>query len=390
MPDDLGYGDLGCYGCKDIPTPHIDSIAANGIKCESFYAAAPTCTPSRASILSGRYPEAIGMTRVLMGHGGMSSEVVTVAEILKRSGYRTGLVGKWHLGYSGESLPNNQGFDEFYGHRGGKIDFFKHTDSAQKVKGDPMGKHDFYDNEKEIFPKGYSTELFTKRAIKFVKDHRKNPFFLFLTYNAPHYARGRVLQAPESYVKRFAKDKNAPTMRELYTAMVSCMDDGIGEILASLKKNNLENDTIVMFISDNGADPKHGGSNRPLSGGKWNRKEGGIRVPMVAQWPGKIPPAMTTKESIHMIDLLPTMLAAAEVPQPTDLKLDGLDILNVLKGKSKISERPLFFSHNVVRKGKWKLMGSKLYDLENDPQENNNLAAEHPEIFTELKALRRK
>jgi len=154
MPDDLGYGDPGCYGCKDIPTPHIDRIAAAGVRCTRFYAAAPACTPSRACVLSGRYPGAIGMTRVLMGRGGMAAEVLTIAEVLKSAGYTTGLAGKWHLGYGGASLPNPQGFDEFYGFRGGKIDYFKHTDSAQKVPGDPMDKHDFYRNEKEILEGG--------------------------------------------------------------------------------------------------------------------------------------------------------------------------------------------------------------------------------------------
>ncbi len=386
MPDDLGYGDLGCYGCKDIPTPHIDGIARNGVKFESFYAAAPTCTPSRASILSGRYPEAIGMTKVLMGKGGMSSKVVTIAEVLRRSGYATGLVGKWHLGYAGASLPNSQGFDEFYGHRGGKIDYFKHTDSAQKVPSDPMGKHDFYDNNREIFPKGYSTDLFTRRALKFVTDHKKHPFFLFLAYNAPHYARRNVLQAPDKYVRRFASGRK-PSNRQLYAAMVSCMDDGIGELLACLKKSGLDRDTIVMFISDNGADPKHGGSNNPLSGGKWKRSEGGIRVPMIAQWPGKLPGGATVRDAVHMIDLFPTMLAVAGVGPPRGLKLDGLNVLDVMKRRATLPQRPLFFGKDVVRKGKWKLMGSKLYDLNADPREKRDLAKKHPEVVGELRRL---
>ena len=387
MADDLGYGDLKCYGCKDIPTPHIDSIAIKGVKCTNFYAAASVCTPSRASILSGRYPEAIGMTNVLMGRGGMASEVVTIAEVLRDSGYATGLIGKWHLGYGGGSLPNAQGFDEFYGHRGGKIDFFKHTDDAQKVVGNPMGRHDFYENDKEIFPEGYSTELYTKRAIQFVERHRQQPFFLFVSYDAPHYARKGVLQAPQGHVSKFAKNKDKPTMRELYAAMVSCMDDGIGELLACLRENKMEANTFVMFVSDNGADPQHGGSNTPLSGGKWTTKEGGIRVPMIAQWPDRIPAGSTSTEILHMIDLFPTMLSVAGISKPQKLTLDGCDVLECLMGKSTLPERPLFFGKNTIRKGKWKVADTKLHDLEKDPAENHDLAAEHPEVFKEIKAL---
>ncbi len=387
MPDDLGYGDLGCYGGKDIPTPHIDSIAKKGVKCDSFYAAAPVCTPSRACILSGRYPEAVGMTEVLMGHGGLASGVVTIAEVLRASGYATGLVGKWHLGYDGASLPNSQGFDQFFGHRGGKIDFFKHTDNAQKAAGDPAGRHDFFANEEEIFPQGYSTDLFTKRAIEFVEDHRKQPFFLFLAYNAPHYAKKGTLQAPENYVSRFAKDKSKPTDRELYTAMVSCMDDGIGELLACLRRNGLEENTLVVFVSDNGADPGHGGSNKPFSGGKWTTKEGGIRVPMVAQWPGRIPSGTTTADALHMIDFFPTMLSIAGIPKPQDLSLDGVDVLECLKGHCNLPERALFFGKNTVRKGKWKIAGPRLYNLDQDPQEAHDLAKQEPATFQNLASL---
>ncbi len=323
-----------------------------------------------------------------MGHGGMSSQFVTIAHMLKKSGYATGLVGKWHLGYDGESLPNRQGFDEFYGFRGGKIDFFKHTDDAQRIAGDPMGKHDFYDNDKEIFPEGYSTTLFTKRAVKFVEDHKNEPFFLYLAYNAPHYARPGVLQAPDEYVKRFTKG-NKPTTRELYTAMVSCMDDGIGELLACLKKNGLEEDTIVMFISDNGADPKSGGSNEPLSGGKWGWREGGIRVPMIAQWPGTLPNGRTISEAIHMIDLFPTILSATGMAAPQDLKLDGLDVLSTLKGNASLPKRSISFDNHAVIEGNWKCMGSQLYDVNADPQEKEDQATKYPDILRRVQQLHR-
>lgn len=385
IPDDLGYGDIGCYGCKDIPTPNMDRLSAEGVRLKNFYAAAPVCSPSRACLLTGRYPTHLGIGGALMGKGGMPGDQVTVAEVLKKSGYTTGLVGKWHIGYNGDKLPNAQGFDLFYGFRGGKIDYYKHTDSAQKIKGSKLGKHDFYENEKEIFPKGYSTELFTKRAVQFVKDNKENPFFLVLAYNAPHYARPGVLQAPDEYVRRIAGDKK-PTRRQTYAAMVSCMDDGIGELMAALEKNGLKDNTLVMLISDNGADPSNGGCNKPFVGGKWKYDEGGIRVPMITRWPGVIPAGKTSQEVIHMIDVFPTTLAAAGVKPPEDLSIDGLNVLDALKGKTDVPDRALLFNRGkVVIKGKWKLINGKLLDLEADPQEKNDLSTEHPEIVKSLK-----
>ena len=386
MADDLGYGDLSCYGAKDIPTPHIDSLAAGGVRCETFYAAASTCSPSRASILSGLYPEALGIGGALMGEGGLPPEAVTIAKTLKAGGYSTGLIGKWHLGYEGDALPNRQGFDEFYGHHGGKIDYFTHHDTAQKVKGSKEGKHDFYENEKEIFPEGYSTNLFTERAISFVDRHKAEPFFMFLSYNAPHYARPGVLQAPESYLKKFARE-DSNKQRPIYAAMVSCMDDGIGKVIEAVKRNGLEENTIIMFVSDNGGDPSNGGYNTPFSGMKWSQKEGGIRVPMIMKWPGHIPAGTTTKEIVHMFDCYPTMLAAVGISQPAAVKIDGSNVLDVMEGKSGAPKRPLFFGKNTVRNGKWKLLGAALYDLEADPQEKIDLAAKQPGVLAELQAL---
>ena len=384
IADDLGYGDLGSYGCRDIPTPHIDSIASQGIRCTNFYAAAPICSPSRASMLTGQYPETHGIGGALMGKGGFRQGTVTIAECLKQSGYATGLVGKWHLGYAGEALPNSRGFEEFYGHRGGKIDFFEHTDTAQKVEGNPMGKHDFFENDTEIFPKGYSTDLFTDRAIRFVENHKSTPFFLVVSYNAPHYSRGGVLQAPENILKRFTKGKK-PTDREKYTAMVSCMDDGIGRLMECLSREGLDENTMVIFVSDNGADPKHGGSNGALSAGKWTYREGGIRVPMVAKWPASIPANRTVPDSIHMIDFFPTMLRASGTTFPVKAKIEGVDVMDCLRGEAKVSERVLHFGNTTLMMGKWKLFEDKLYDIENDPTEQKDQAALQPAIFTNLK-----
>ncbi len=386
MADDLGYGDLGSYGCTDFPTPHIDAIASNGVRATRFYAAAPTCSPSRAAILTGRFPDTLGIGGALMGKGGLTGDKTTIAKVLKEAGYTTGLVGKWHLGYADDRLPNPHGFDEFYGHRGGKIDFFTYTDTAQKVADNPMGKHDFFENDQVIYPEGYATDLFTDRAIRFVETHKGNPFFLFLSYNAPHYARPGVLQAPEEYVRRFTKG-DEPTRRELYAAMVSCMDDGIGKFMDHLRENGLIENSVVIFLSDNGGDPSNGGSNKPFLGAKWKWDEGGIRVPMMAQWPGKIPAGTTTDQALHMVDFFPTMLAMAGVPMPEGMEIDGLDINATLKNNAPLPERPLFFQKAVMQ-GKWKLLnGTRLFDMDNDPTERNDLAAQHPEVVETLQAL---
>jgi arylsulfatase A-like enzyme len=321
-----------------------------------------------------------------MGKGGMPGSEVTVAEVLRDAGYATGLIGKWHIGYEGDRLPNAQGFDYFYGHRGGKIDYFKHTDTAQKEKGNPLGKHDFYENDRQIFPEGYSTHLFTKRAIQFVQDNKQTPFFLFLAYNAPHYARPGVLQAPEEYIRKFAGDQK-PTRRQLYAAMVSCMDDGIGELLTALEQNGLAENTLVMFISDNGGDPSNGGRNLPFVGGKWKYDEGGIRVPMIAKWPGRLPAGKTCDQPVHMIDLFPTTLGATGIPMPADVQFDGLDVMDVLAGDATLPERPLFFADKAVRRGNWKLINGRLIDLTSDLQARNDLAQQQPDIAGELQRL---
>ncbi len=384
VADDLGYNDVSCNWTQNdraqdsrIPTPNVDRIAESGVRFVQFFAAAPACTPSRACLLTGQYPARVGMSAVLMGSGGMSGNVVTVAETLKAAGYRTGAIGKWHLGYTGDMRPTRQGFEEFFGHLGGKIDYFKHTDTAQK------GKHDLWEGEQEVQREGYSTNLFTDRAVEFVKKHSGEPFFLYLAYNAPHYAHADkdALQAPDEWIRKFAKGPK-PTDREVYSAMVACMDDGIGRVLASLKEQKIDGDTLVIFMSDNGADPKYGGSNYPLSGHKRDVLEGGVRVPMAACWPGVIPAGKVSKEQVHMADFLPTALAAAGVQPPAGAKLDGANMLEVLKGAAPASELPRFFHYagdTALRRGKWKLDrikgAAKLFDLETDLQEKQDLSA---------------
>lgn len=393
LADDLGYGDLGCYGATDILSPNIDRLAETGVKLNRFYAASPVCTPSRGCLLTGMYPQRIGLDQPLMGAGGIKVRSETLPQVLGEAGYHTACIGKWHLGYAGDTLPNALGFDYFYGHRGGKIDYYQHTDTAQKLPGDPRGKHDFYRNETEIFPEGYSTELFTAEAVKYVRENRDNPFFLYLSYNAPHYAKPGLLQAPQAYVRQFAGDAE-PTDRQLYAAMVKCMDDGVGQLMQTLETLGLSENTAVFFIGDNGADPEHGGSNGQLRGGKWTLWEGGIRVPCIASAPYALPHGAQANQVVHMSDLYGTALQLVGLEATGSL--DGCDVTDVLRGKKTSPARDLCFTHHHPRyqhqkalvRGRWKFLEisgtSYLFDVGADAAETRDLRAQYPERHAEL------
>ena len=382
VADDLGYGDVGCFGCKDIPTPNLDQLAHDGVRFSQAYAY-NVCSPTRASLITGCYAERNGIRTVLMGDSvPQFAKAITVASVLHQAGYVTGLVGKWHLGYEGNVLPTRMGFDEFFGFHGGKIDYFKHTDSTQK-NGTPEGKHDLWEGTTEIFRQGYSTDLFTERARQFIRDHAQTPFFLELTYNSPHYAtHNGVYQAPAAYLKRFGVENQPDNTRGGYAAMVSCMDDGIGRVLAELKSQHLDAKTLVIFISDNGAEDA--GSNLPFSGGKHSNKEGGIRVPWIARWPGVIPPATVRSDTVHVMDLMPTLLSAAHVVPPAECQFDGTNIWSAFAGKDPVAGRAICFPPNAIREGRWKLIGNKLFDLATDPAERSDVAAQHAEVCAQL------
>lgn len=382
VADDLGYGDLGSYGCKDIPTPHIDSLAKQGVRFTQAYAY-NVCSPTRASLNTGCYAERSGIRTVLMG-GSVKAfgKAKTLAGALKSGGYSTGLIGKWHLGYEGDVLPTRMGFGEFFGCLGGKIDYYKHTDSTQKGPG-PEGKHELWEGETEVFREGYSTELFTDRAIKFVRDHSKAPFFLQLCYNAPHFSTKKgVFQAPESYLKKFNVASDPNGTRGGYAAMVNCMDDQIGHLLAELAALKIDKRTLVIFMSDNGSELV--GSNGALSGGKHSNKEGGIRVPLIARLPGSIPAGSVREDTVHVMDLMPTLLAVTGTAAPSGVKLDGVNIWPAMTGKEAVAERGLFYPPSAIRRGEWKLNGDKLYNLTKDPAEENDVAKEHKEIAERL------
>lgn len=386
MADDLGYGDLGCYGATDIPTPHLDRLAAEGTRFTRAYAY-PVCTPTRAALLTGQYAERHGFRgkAVLMGKDNPRfAPATTFAARLRDAGHRTALVGKWHLGYTPALLPRDKGFEEFFGHLGGKVDFYKHTDNAQP-NGTPEGRHDLWENETATHREGYLTDLITERAQRFLKADDARPFFLFVSHGAPHYGRRGLWQAPDAYLARFdALGRTAG--RGVYAAMVSALDDAVGVLLAELKARGLEQNTLVIFLSDNGGDEYS--RNLPLRGKKATSWEGGLRVPFIVRLPGRIAAGATRDEAISVLDLAPTLLACAGVAAP-DAAFDGRDLWDALRDNRPLPAAPPLFLADAVIDGPWKLHGGALHNLETDPGETRDVSAEHPEVAARLAALPR-
>jgi arylsulfatase A-like enzyme len=388
LADDLGYGDLGCYGSKTIKTPHIDRVAAEGVRLTDCYSAAPVCTPTRAALLTGRYPQKAGFEWVIRyteKDRGLPADQSCLARGLKDAGYATGLAGKWHLGYKPEFNPLAHGFGEFFGFLAADLDFYAHTDAL----GDPG----LYEGTNLVDRPGYLTDLITDRAVGFVHKHAGRPFFLEVAYNAPHWP----FQPPGKPGDVRNKDTYGPETgtRADYVTMVERMDHGVGQILAALDEKGLRDNTLVVFTSDNGGERLS--DNRPLFHGKYSLWEGGIRVPCVARWPGVIPERSVSAQPVITMDFTASLLAAGGAkPQAA---LDGEDVLSVLAGKQPVRERTFCwrlprpderYGQKAVRRGKWKLVYDRemdlLFDLTADSGERTNLAAERPEVVRELNA----
>ncbi|MCH1408600.1 MAG: sulfatase-like hydrolase/transferase, partial [Verrucomicrobiales bacterium] len=358
MADDLGYGDLGCYGCGDILTPNLDRLASEGIRFTDFYANASVCSPTRIAFLTGRYQQRFGMDNALyyqeMGRG-LPGGGATIASALADAGYATGLVGKWHVGYDSERQPLQQGFDYFFGLLGGNHHYFEHMDRS--------GVHDLWLGSEATEREGYSTDLFTEEAIGFIQKNHEVPFFLFLSHAAPHFP----FQGPNDKDKEVVPKKKSwqEGDRETYAAMVERMDEGIGAVLDELEKYELAADTIVVFTSDNGGSVH--ARNAPFSGKKSEIWEGGTRVPCIVRWPGKIAKATETNQIGITMDWTSTFLRMAGADLLPEGE-DGLDLLPVLTGKREDFERTLFWRRKhgpkrkgfeegvAVRKGDWKLI----------------------------------
>lgn len=412
VSDDQGWPDLGCLGLKPVQTPTLDRLAAEGTRATSFYVTWPACTPSRGSLLTGRYPQRNGLydmvrnDMVNYGHRysadeyavspemtlGLDPKESTIGDHLKRSGYVNGVVGKWDMGQAKRYLPPQRGFDFFYGHGNNGIDYYTH-----ERYGIPSL---FRGNEPTEEDKGtYVTEVFEREAVAFVKEHAgRKPFFLYLPFNAPHGASTLAednggekpgVQAPEEEVAKYRGLVKEEKLAR-YFAAVTRMDAAIGRVLAAVEAAGETEETIVIFLSDNGGSGN--GGNAPLRGAKSTMWEGGLRVPFLMKWPGKVPAGKVTDEFLTSLEILPTLLAATGTPAPEGLKLDGFDLLPVLRGEKPSARTEMFWQRRsdvAARVGPWKWVqsakGQGLFDLSTDLGEERDLSTERPEVLERVK-----
>ena len=380
LADDMGYGDSSVYDGW-IKTPHLEALAAEGLKFTDFHSSGVVCSPTRAGLMTGRYQQRAGVPGVINAdpkvaahHTGLQTTEVVFPKLLKQVGYTCGIFGKWHLGYTKPYNPLHHGFDTFRGFVSGNVDYISHYDR--------MGTYDWWDGLEQAKEEGYLTHLITRHAVKFIEDNKSRPFCLYVPHGAVH----TPLQGPKDPPGRGPNKVRGRRRdaKETYRQMMKAMDDGIGEIVAALKRLGLAENTLVFFFSDNGG-TRHG-SNAPLRGGKGSVWEGGHREPAIAWWPGKIKPGTITDQLSISLDLMPTMLDLAGATVPDGHKLDGVSLAPLLlKGKS-LGVRQLFWNGRAMRDGQWKLVvggrggqGTGLYNLAKDVGERNNLADRHPD-----------
>lgn len=402
--DDLGWGDLGCFGADDLQTPNLDALCASGVRLPQWYSNSPVCSPSRASLLTGRYPARAGVETILGGtrHTAGLPDLPTIASELRDRGYATSIFGKWHLGVDTDYSPLRRGFDTYFGFRAGCVDYYSHI----YYWGEHTPLHDLWEDDEEVWSNGeYLTTTIARRASEWIEQHAAEPFFVYVPFNAPHYP----LHAPEEYVARFA---HLPEDRRMMAAMIAAMDDGVGAILAALDRLGLRDDTIVFMSSDNGPSIEErnwlngeevsytGGSAGDLRGYKGSLFEGGIRVPAMISWPTMLPAGEDGRAVGAMMDLLPTILHA--VDGTTDRLPDGLDGISLLKeltDGTPAPDRSIYWSYEgqlAVRTGRWKTIvdGAEsmqapvavaecVFDLDADPAETDNLRGAQDEMFTQ-------
>jgi arylsulfatase A-like enzyme len=397
MTDDAGYADFGAYGAPDIKTPHIDSLAKDGVRLTDFYANGPTCSPTRAGLITGRYQQRVVIEAPLGAtrgdpERGLSPTGRSLPALLKPAGYYTALIGKWHLGWKPEFSPLKHGFDSFFGFKSGFIDYYQHT-----AGGDSPLQADLFENDAPAQVAGYMTDLITDRTVQAIEAHRDGPFFLDVAYNAPHWPYQRPDQPSTArdrarHLQPFDDDTST---RADYVTMVERVDAGVGKILATLDRLGLRRQTIVIFTNDNGGEwLSHGGPLFHRKGSVW---EGGIRVPAIVRWPARLPAGRVSHQVGITMDLTASILAAAGAAVPPDAKLDGIDLLPILAGKAPERPRTLFWRvalgtrvQTAVRDGNWKLVIDQgrpmLFDLGRDIGERTDVLAAHTDVGNRLKA----
>ncbi|MGC3972514.1 MAG: sulfatase-like hydrolase/transferase [Pirellulales bacterium] len=402
--DDLGYGDLTCYGNREVIAPEIDRLAKEGVRCTQFYVTWPACTPSRASLLTGRYPQRHGLYDMIRndmvnyGHRyteteyavspemtlGMDERERTIADVLKAAGYRCGVVGKWDGGRARRYLPLQRGFDFFYGFANTGIDYWTH----QRYSIESM----FRGNDR-VEEEGYSTDLFGREAVRFIRESKGKPFFLYVPFNAPHGASNLEkdsYQAPPETIALY-KDRDPKDKQTKYLAMVTRMDERIGDIRRALEEIGAADNTLIVVSSDNGGSGNI--HNVPLRGQKSTMFEGGLRVPLIAWWPKRLPAGTVNDQFLTSLEWLPTLAALAGAKLPEGVKLDGFDMLPVLAAGETSSRTKMFWQRRddrAARVGNWKWVasakGAGLFDLANDPSEKHDLSSERPEVVKQMEA----
>lgn len=402
LVDDLGAGDLSCYGATDLQTPAIDALVARGVKFTQAYANCPVCSPTRAALLSGRYPELVGVPGVIRTHapqdswGYLAPSATLLPQVLSDAGYHTACVGKWHLGDRPECLPNHKGFDRFAGFLGDMMDdYFDHRRA---------GRNYMRRDRDVVDPQGHATDVFTTWAVDYIEERGdregpRQPFFLYLAYNAPH----TPIQPPADWLAKVrARAPDMPKKRARLVALIEHMDAGVGRVLDALQRSGLEDETLVLFTSDNGGQLGVGANNGALRGSKGQLYEGGLRVPQAAAWPGRIEPGSQTDVVTLSMDVFATCCEAAGAARPAGV--DGVSVLPTLLGRPQQLERDLFWTRKegnlrylgqsiwAVRSGGWKLLQNapeqhfELYHLDEDPLEARDVRELHPKIYRGLAA----